>query len=135
MANQLDSDDSPHYSEMQSGTWRDFLPRWQVPVVAFGSRHIYRVMLQGRKFNLPWGEKSESITGFFTTRWVAARDVAEAQEAARVAVLREWKRDGFEERAKAVPSITIEVVEIFGSKFRSKAGRGFTFFDVETKDE
>ena len=117
-----------------TGTWRDLLPRIPRPVLAIGSQQLYRVLIHGSGFSLALGDGSEPIVGFFTTRFVAAANVRDAETKARTSVLREWKYRGCEASARASPILELEDLEVTHSRFRFRSGAGFTFFGASARD-
>jgi hypothetical protein len=126
--------DEPIGHVLGTGTWRDLLPRVPRPVFVVGSQQLYRVLIHGSGFSLPLSDGGEPISGFFTTRFVAASNVRDAEIKARSSVLREWKRGGYEARADSSPILELEDVEIVHARFRLRSGAGFTFFCGSPED-
>jgi hypothetical protein len=126
--NKLRESEEPVGHIIGAGTWRDLLPRWPRPVLAYGSAELYRVMLARSEFSIPCETGEDPIVGFFTTRFVAANSIREAEDKARSAVLREWKRSGWQKLAGTAPRITVEEFEVIPSRFRLRSGGGFVFF-------
>jgi hypothetical protein len=122
-----ESDEASGYF-LGTGTWRDLLPRIPRPVLAIGAQQLYRVLIHGSGFSLPLRDGGERIVGFFTTRFVAAANVRDAEIKARSSVLREWKRRGYEASAGSSPILELEELEVIHSRFRFRSGAGFTFF-------
>jgi hypothetical protein len=118
--------DEPIGQVLGTGSWRDLLPRIPRPVWAIGAQQLYRVLIHGSGFSLT-GD-GEPIVGFFTTRFVAAANVRDAEAQARWSVLTDWKRGGYEASARSSPLLEIEDLELVQSRFRLRSGAGFTFF-------
>jgi hypothetical protein len=125
--NESNSTDESYFL-LGTGSWRDRLPRVPRPVLAVGSRMLYRVLVEGSNFVLPLDGRGSPITGFFTTRFIAARSRAEAETRAHSLVLRDWKRQGFEAQVGGAPKLTTDKSETLRSRFRLRSGGGFTFF-------
>lgn len=125
--NDTASDDESYFL-LGTGTWRGLLPRVPRPVLAVGSKSLYRVLLEGSLFKFSIAGSDRPIIGFFTTRLVAARNRLEAEAMAKSSVLREWERQGFASRAGAKPSLSVETSEMLSSRFRLRSGAGFAFF-------
>ncbi len=128
MADESETKGNDEYFAVRTGTWRDLIPRLPRPVLALGQKELYRVMFEGSGFTLFLDGVPKPIIGFFTTRYVAANNVREAQSAARSAVLNEWSRHGYRERTGAEPHLAIEEMEILEEWFRMRSGDGFAFF-------
>jgi hypothetical protein len=126
--------DQPIGHVLATGTWRDFLPRIPRPVFVIGAQQLYRVLIHGSGFSLPLSDDSETISDFFTTRFVAAANVRDAETKARSSVLREWKRRGYEARAGSSPVLELEDLAMVHSRFRLRSGAGFTFFRASPGD-
>jgi hypothetical protein len=126
--------DEPIGHVLGDGTWRDLLPRIPRPVLAIGAQQLYRVLIHGSGFSLPLRGGGEPIVGFFTTRFVAAANVRDAEIKARSSVLTEWKRRGYEASAGASPILELEDLEVVHSRFRLRSGAGFTFFAASERD-
>jgi hypothetical protein len=99
-----------------------------------GAQQLHRVLIHGSSFSLPLRDGGAPIVGFFTTRFVAATNVRDAEIKARSSVLREWKRRGYEASAGSSPILELEDVEIIHSRFRFRSGDGFTFFGASAGD-
>jgi hypothetical protein len=126
--------DEPIGHVLGTGTWRDLLSGIPRPVLATGAQQLYRVLLHGSGFSLPLRDGGEPIVGFFTTRFVAATNVRDAEIKARSSVLREWKRRGYEGCAGSSPILELEDLEILHSRFRLRSGAGFTFYGASAGD-
>lgn len=116
------------YFLLGTGTWRDLLPRIPRPVLALSPKVLYRVLLEGSGFVLPVVQSARPVVGFFTARFVAARARLEAEETAKSAVLRDWRRQGFDTRTSVLPDLRIDNSEALRTHFRLRSGEGFTFF-------
>jgi len=116
------------YFLLGTGTWRDLLPRMPRPVFALSPKTLYRVLLEGSSFVLPVVGSARPIVGFFTVRFVAARARLEAEEKAQFAVLRDWRRQGFQTRTGVLPDLRIDSSEALRAHFRLRSGEGFAFF-------
>jgi hypothetical protein len=127
--NDTDSDE-PVCHPLGTGGWSDLLPRIPRPVWAVGKQQLYRVLIEGSEFSLPLVGGGEPMVGFFTTRFVAAANVRDAEMKARSCVLREWKRRGYEASAGSSPLLQIDALEPIDSRFRLRSGAGFTFFNA-----
>jgi hypothetical protein len=99
-------------------------------VFAFGAKSIYRVLLQGSEFTL-LVEGTGPIIGFFTSRFIAARNSEEASEKAKTSVLQEWRRQGFDASTGTMPQVRVEYAEATDMQFRLRSGGGFTFYGSE----
>ena len=119
---------------LSTGTWRDLLPRIPRPVLAIGAQQLYRVLIHGSGFSLMLDGGGELIVGFFTTRFVAATNIRDAEIKARASVLTEWKRRGFEASAGSAPILELEDLEVVHSRFRLRSAAGFTFFAASAED-
>ena len=126
--------DEPVGYFLGTGAWRDLLPRIPRPVLAIGAQQLHRVLIHGSGFSLPHRHSSEPIVGFFTTRFVAAANVRDAEIKSRASVLREWKRRGYEASAGASPILELEDLEVMHSRFRFRSGAGFSFFGASAED-
>ena len=110
--------------------WRRLAYFFQLPAIAWPGEHTYRVLLQGSGFVLPLGSRSPAI-GFLATRYVAARDQAQAEEIARELVLKEWFGIGGPGRGlpePAAPYLQIEESNALRERFWLRKGGGFTYF-------
>ena len=119
------------YFLLGTGSWRDLLPRVPRPVLAIGSKTLYRVLMEGSDFVLTIDGGDRHLVGFFTTRFVAARCRREAEKQAMSSVLRDWLRQGLDTRAGGLPKLTIEESDALRSRFRIRSGGGFAFFGDE----
>jgi len=126
MAETMSSDDK--YFLLGSGTWRDLLPRPPRPVLALAPKALFRVLVEGSGFMLPVAGNTRLSTGFFTERFVAARNNSEAETAAQYSVLRAWRRQGFEARTNALPELRVDESEVVRACFRLRSAGGFVFF-------
>ena len=126
--------DEPIGHVLGTGTWRDLLPRIPRPVLAIGAQQLYRVLIHGSGFSLALLDGGEPIVGFFTTRFVAAENIRDAETKARSSVLTEWKRRGFEASAGSAPILELEDLEVVHSRFRLRSAAGFTFFAASAED-
>ena len=114
-----------------------FLRRFRLPAIALGRRHLYRVMLEGSGFELPFEPSSpedRNPTGFLTTRFVAARTRAEAETKARSSVIRDWQGLSLMSHFTGVdePSLIVTESIAIDGWFRSRSGGGFIFFTVDS---
>lgn len=92
----------------------------------------FRIMLSGNGISLPVEGGSDLITGFFTTRFVKAADMTQAQELASELVLSEWRQGGSYAEANqgTVPSLAIEQAAPVGPLtgiFKRKIA-GYTYY-------
>ena len=110
-----------------TGTWRDWLPRAPAPVFAFGTRDLYLALVHGSGFTLPIRGGSPAI-GFIKNAVVAARDVREAEELAKGAVLRDWRRKGLQRSAGADPVLEVDELSVLPERFRFRSRTGFAFY-------
>ena len=113
---------------MEAGTWRDRLPAIPRPVLAIGTVKLYRVLMEGSDFFFSFGGSKSSIVGFFTTHFVAASNICEAERKAQAAAVKDWQRQGFQARTGVLPTLRIDTSEAIHSRFRLRSGGGFTFF-------
>jgi hypothetical protein len=93
----------------------------------------FKVRLSGRGISMPSEGSADPVIGFFTTRWVTARDAAEATSAAIEVVLSEW-RPGGEYAIGGVPDIEVEAVTALGwwGRLASRSpGGGYSFYCFE----
>ena len=120
--------DEPSYCVFGTGTWRDLFPRIPRPVLAIGTQQLYRVVIHGTGFSLPLDGRDESIIGFFTTRFVAAVNVRDAEIKACASVSTEWKQCGHEACAECSPLLELEELELVHGRFRLRSGAGFAFY-------
>jgi hypothetical protein len=122
------------YYLLGTGTWLDWLPNLPKPLIAFGRKHLYSVLLNGQDFSLPIGGSKDPLIGFYTTRFVAAENLREAEKAAHGRVIREWKRKGYLKLCGKNPTLYTEEVIILNDHFRFRAATGFAFYDNEDSD-
>ena len=112
------------------GTFLRFLRRFQLPVVALGRRHMYRVLLEGSGFELPLDTDDPNPNGFFATRFVAASTRTEAEAFARASVIRDWQGLSLFSHFTGVdePILTVSESESIEGWFKLHKGGGFAFF-------
>ncbi len=119
-----------------------FLRKFQPPAIALRGRSLYRVMLEGGGFELPVDPpdaRDPNPTGFFTTRFVAARTRAEAEALAKAHVIREWQGLSLLSHFTGVdePTLKVSESEAIDGWFKHSKGGGFSFFsgtDEETSE-
>jgi hypothetical protein len=116
------------YFLLSTSTWRDFVTHLPRPAFSLGADALYRVDLRGSGFAFSIEGSNRSVVGFFTTCFVAAQDICQAETKARSSVLREWRRGGFEAHSGLTPVIDIEESGPIRSRFCLRSGEGFTFF-------
>jgi hypothetical protein len=93
----------------------------------------FKVVLSGRGISLPFEGSPDPAVGFFTTRWVTARDTAEAASVAIERVISEWRPAGVYD-AGGIPDVAGETVNALGwwaGLFARKPGAGYTFYRHE----
>lgn len=125
-----DNDNEVFYS-IGTGTFLDRLPRVPRPVLAFGKKDLYSVLVNGHDFILPLENSTNPLIGFYTTRFVAAENIRNAEEIAHKLVLMEWEKRGYFKISGSYPSLTSEEVTILNEKFRLRSGYGFAFYEDE----
>ena len=126
MTETISSDEK--YFLLVSGTWRDLLPRLPRPVLALAPRVLFRVLVEGSGFVLAVAGNTGPSTGFFTERFVAARNSLEAEKKARYSVLCAWRRQGFEGRTSTAPELRVDESQALRVRFRLRSSGGFVFF-------
>ncbi len=129
-----DQDNDTDIHLLGTGTWLDWLPNLPRPVIALGENDIYSVFLNGKDFVLPIGDSDEPVVGFYTTRYVAARNFKEAKKAALDRVLLDWRNKGYLKLSGKEPSLTAEEVVISEKRFRYRSATGFAFYPDEDSD-
>jgi hypothetical protein len=120
------SDSNEQFYVLGKGNWTDLLPTLPRPVFALGSKHLYRVMIQGEGFALPVGPGNPAV-GFFTARFVAASNRHDAERFALDLVAREWANRGYKDAAGEA-TLTIDGCDALAGHFRLRSGIGFTFY-------
>ncbi len=125
------NDSKEEYYVLGKGTWLDLVPTLPRPVFALGSKHLYRVMIHGSGFTLPVN-LSNPATGFFTARFVAARNRHDAERIALDRVASEWNsyRD-----AAGDATLSVDGSEALAEHFRLRSGIGFTFYSESDEDD
>ncbi len=126
--------ETDRYYLLGTGTWVDWLPRLPHPVIAFGKKDLYSVLLNGHNFILPIGDSKDPAIGFYTTRFVTAENIREAEKVAHKLVIREWENGGYFKLCGIKPSLTTEEVIIMDERFRLRSGYGFAFYDNEDSE-
>jgi len=89
------------------------------PVIALPGRDLYQVLICGRGFALPVeGERGEP-TGFFTTRFVAARSRQDAESIALSRVRKDWSGWSLLSHLTGVeePQLAVDETEAWWSAF------------------
>ena len=89
--NDRDHDDETVAYLIGTRTWLDWLPRIPRPVIAMGRKDLYSVMMNGQDFILPIEGSKDPVIGFYTTRFVAAKNIREAEKLAHQLVMQEWE--------------------------------------------
>ncbi len=100
------------------------------PVIALPGRDLYRVLICGRGFALPVeGERGEP-TGFFTTRFVAARSRQDAESIALSRVRKDWSGWSLLSHLTGVeePQLAVDETEALVERVRLRRGAGYVFF-------
>jgi len=133
--NNTDENDESQYSLIGSGTWRDFLPSLPKPVIALGHKSIYYVFIHGTRFEVRFGGTNMPLIGFFTTRFVAASNVRQAEQCAFQSVISEWEKEGFLGLSGVEPTLSVEKLEQLSERFRLRSGGGFTFYRADSNDD
>ena len=92
----------------------------------------FQIMLSGDGISFSLEGRSDLVTGFFTTRFVKADNVARAKELAMELVLSEWRQGGGYAAANqgVIPQLAIEralPVSTLTGIFRRKAA-GYSFY-------
>ena len=123
-----DRADEPVGYLLGTGTWRDWFPAIPRPVFAHGTKELYSVLIEGSDFSLSIGGANDPVIGFFTTRFVAAADIRQAEKTAFESVLNEWRRKGFLKLSGAIPKLHVEKIQVLPGRFLFRSGTGFTFF-------
>ena len=129
--NKQKHDEEPVGYLLGTGTWLDWLPKLPRPVIAFGKKDLYSVLLNGEGFTLPIDDSNDPAIGFYTTRYVAAENIRDAEKVARERVLKEWERRGFYELCDKEPVLSTEEVIILDGWFIFRSATGFAFYDDE----
>lgn len=125
-----DKENEVFYS-IGTGTILDRLPRIPRPVLAFGKKDLYSVLINGHDFILPLENSEHPVIGFYTTRTVAAENIRDAEKVAYNLVLMEWNMRGYLKICGGYPSLTSEEITILDEKFRLRSGYGFAFYEDE----
>lgn len=123
-----DRADEPVGYLLGTGTWRDWFPAIPRPVFAHGTKELYSVLIEGSDFSLSIGGTDTLAIGFFTTRFVAAADIRQAEKTALESVLHEWRCKGFLKLSGTIPKLHVEKVQLLSDRFLFRSGGGFTFF-------
>ena len=97
----------------------------------------YRVMVHGNGIDVPMEGATHPITGFYTTRTVAAADAERAARAACELVTAEWRERPYAQVNRgALPSLSVEqVTEIGFLRDRLRRPGGYTFHCAGDDDE
>ncbi len=103
---------------------------FRLPVVAFGEKDIYRVLLLGQGFQIKH-DADKPLIGFYTTRYISAVIFQEAQVKTKNDVLEEWKQKGWAWIASSDPLLSIEEIDILPDRFLWRKASGFGFFPEE----
>lgn len=93
----------------------------------------FKVVLSGRGISLPFDGSAQPAVGFFTTRWVSARDAEVAASVAVERVLAEWCGGG-EYAIGGIPDLAIESVTPlawWAGLLVRKPGAGYSFYRFE----
>ena len=114
-----------------TGTWLDWFPKLPRPMIAIGKKDLYSVLINGEGFTLPVDGTKDSAIGFYTTRFVAAENIREAEKVAYDRVLKEWEHKGFLELCGKKPVLSTEEVVILDEWFIFRSATGFAFYDNE----
>ncbi|MGC4115585.1 MAG: hypothetical protein QM765_13470 [Myxococcales bacterium] len=89
----------------------------------------FRVLLEGSNLVMPI-DGVPARCGFYTTRYVACEDEAQAEQLARELALRELAEEGFGSGAEVVVVVE-ELVELVSFEGVKPPGKGFSFFPEE----
>ena len=84
--------------------------------------------MEGTNFTFLIDGIEKPIIGFYTTRYVAARNLHAAKTAAIEAVHHEWSTRGYRKFSGKEPTILIEKVDLLYERFRLRSGAGFSFY-------
>jgi hypothetical protein len=106
--------------------WRDWLPKLPRPIIAFGDKDLYLVLLEGRGFSIPVPGETPA-TGFFANAVVAASTIRDAERLAIEAIRRQWHRRRFA-RFSIDPTLRIDEITRLVDRFRARSRFGFAFF-------
>ena len=93
----------------------------------------FKVFISGRGISLPFENSADPAVGFFTTRWVTARDADAAASVAVDRVLSEW-RSGGAYAIGGIPDVAVESVTSLGwwaGLLSRKPGTGYAFYRYE----
>lgn len=107
------------------GWLADFLMRLSRPVVAWPGEHLFRIVLHGTGF-VHHVEGVPPRRGFYTTYFVAARDVRTAEAKAMQRVRERWET--FYDDATGELSLTVEETERLPERFLRRSRLGFAFY-------
>lgn len=127
-------DETVDYYLVGTGTWLDWLARIPRPVIAIGRKDLYSVMMKGQDFILPIEGSKDPVIGFYTTRFVAAKNIREAEKLAHQLVMQEWEKKGYDKLCGKRPSLSPEEVTILEERFRLRSGFGFSFYENDDSD-
>lgn len=89
----------------------------------------YQVLLRGENFELNWEGKIKNL-GFFTTRWVKANSVEDAEKKAVQLIQNDkWLQSALIEKSEYSPMVYME--EISQAKWWKRVGgKGYTFWEM-----
>jgi hypothetical protein len=94
---------------------------------------FFQVRLHGKRINVPSGDGSIPITGFVTTRFVAAVSPDKASEKAKSIVLKDWTSGSYAAVNRgSAPELSIDAVSkasLF--KWLTARNTGHTFYATE----
>jgi hypothetical protein len=133
-SNDLKDNDIVGWLVKAPAPWAPLLRLFRLPVVAFGEEDIYRVLLLGEGFQIK-NEGDRPLVGFYTTRFVTAETIREAQLKAKHEVLKEWKQQGWDWIATSDPALSIEEIDRLPDRFFWRGGSGFGFFPAEEDEK
>ena len=92
------------------------------------------VLLHGQGISIPSTESGEDLIGFYTTRWVKARDVDEAATIAITMVMADWTKGEYAGLNRAdPPTLSVDETTKVGllRLLRRQPGAGYTFYSSE----
>lgn len=95
----------------------------------------FMVRIEGRDFPARLSDDGQTCLGFFTTRFVEAKNAADAERAA-VSLIRDELSDwvGPPQEGDAVPSMILSEIFQIDALPTSGTGRGFTWYPMDAKD-
>lgn len=124
-----ENDTSEPVGYVVSNGWLfDFLHRLSIPVLAWPGQSLFRVVLHGHGFVLPVQGLPPRI-GFFTTYFVAARNVRNAEARAKQRLTDRWAT--FYPDAEGELQLEIEDLERLHERFRKRSHHGFAFYSTD----